>query len=506
MPSYDTRDVTEGRRKVGPAGRRRLTELVEFGQVRLGMSRTCAWSSHCKLAPPMRSSLVIVVLAASSDLATACPEAVPTEVVTDDGPTTIRPCQDEVDFSQSRRVFEARYVVGAGGLTRSGIGSTASAFAGLDLSYHKQFGSDPEQPSYEFELTAGAALHHTNGDVKATGLTTRGGLRLGPSRVTEALIDEGRANFAAIPTTMEIAHTGEIAARPRMSARPELARAQYHRERVELATRILRVEGAGTKAQTVAPGLTQVRKPSSWAIDIFPLHSGVDIAMQDSTRFDTTIGGAMMGVVEHNTGTKVDLLGVEYRRVDLAMTGPAYINTVWMLKLDGVDPNTGSQYYMGWGQLIWPEELHDFAYAIDPEAGELTIGGIGWYSKMRNWGNFGLQYKREPYVTMTGTIGLEDRFSGEVYVPRALGLVARTFVARTMHMAQGTSELESDVTAGIEVDASYTRAGFTSKLGFEVGRTYYTALDATLPETTGFAMALDLTIQHSGARAWTRSR
>lgn len=452
----------------------------------------------------MRFAFVLAALVATLDTAIACPaEAVLAEdVSTSDAPSTTASCLTNIDWRHVRRLFEVRYAMGAAGTTRTGIGSMASAFAALELGFALQFGSDPAQPSYEIELSGGASAQRFTGAVEATGLATRAGLRLGPARMAAAMRDEGRGNMATFPLTMELAHTGELAARPRIGSRPELARALYNRERVELATRVIRIEGAGTKVATTAPGATEPSKPSAWALDVFPLYAGLDFAAQDATRFDTTIGGAMLGVVEHTLGAKLDVLALEHRRSDLSMTGPTSLQTIWVLKLDGVDPHTGTGYRMGWGELVVPDELSDFAYRVDPENGRLTIGGFGWYSQPRAWGGFGVQYGREPYISMAGEIGLEDRVSAEVYVPRALGLVARAFGARTKRLVDDA--LVHDLTAGIEVDATYAGDGWSSRLGLELGRTYYTALDDAMPTTTGFVGSLGLTLQHTGRRAWLR--
>jgi hypothetical protein len=408
----------------------------------------------------------------------------------------------QVDFTHAGRVVEVTHVIGAGGVTRSGVGSVASAFAAVELAVGLQFGSDPEQPSYEIEVRGGAALQHSEGAKGATGLVTRAGLRLGPARMAESVLDEGRGNIATFPLTMELSHAGELAGRPRMSARPELARALYTRERVELASRIIRVEGAGTNVPATAPGTTEVRKPSSWAIDVIPLYAGLDVALQDATRIDATVGGSMLGVVEHSMGVKADVLKIEHRRIDLGMYGVTNINTVWMLEVEGTHPETGSQYQVGWGEVIVTDELRELLPFVNEESGNLTIGGAGWFSKPRSWGSYGLQYKREPYVAMTGDAGVEDRFSAEVSVPRAFNLVARTFAARAKRMA---GEVErNDVTAGVELDATYTRDGWSTKAGVEIGRTYYTALDNTQPYSTGFGAAFDLTVQHTGSRTWSK--
>jgi hypothetical protein len=406
-----------------------------------------------------------------------------------------------VDFSRTRRTFEVGYAVGAGGTSQTGVGNAGSVFGALDLGYGLQFGGDEAQPSYEIELTGGVTALRVAGDVQATGVITRAGARIGPAQMNASIVDEGRGNLAVFPLTMELAHVGELAARPRMSARPEMARKLYGRERVELATRIVRVEGAGEKAQSGAPGQVEAKKPSSWSLDFMPVHAGLDVAMQDGARIETTIGGAMLGVEEHTSGASLEFFGLEHRRIALPMS-TTDLATVWMLRIDGVDPYTGSQYRMGWGEVIGMPGRDELGMKLDPENGSISIGGVGWFSKRRAWGGFGAQYKREPFVTMTGDVALEDRLSAEVYVPRALGLVASVFAAWTTRLVDG--ELKTESTAGFELGASYAGDGFTSKVGLEIGRSYYTALDDAMPTSAGFAAAFGLTVQHTGRRAWMR--
>ena len=449
----------------------------------------------------MRFLFASAALAVCANNAAACPNEVPTEVSTSDAPAPASPCFAKVEWSSVRRVFEARYAIGAGGTSRSGVGSVGSGFAALELAYGLQFGGEPAQPSYEIEVSGGVAVQQFGGAFDATGLVTTAGLKLGPARMAPSVVDEGRGNLAVFPLTMEIAHVGELAARPRISDRPEVSRALYDRERIELATRIIRVEGAGEKASNVPPGQTASKKPSSWAIDVFPLHAGVDLARQDATRFGLSVGGALLGAVDHTRHAKLDLLGVEYRRVDLSPMGTVDYSTVWMLRLDGTDPKTGTTYTMGWGEVLLPEEFRTLSYHLDSKNGTPTIGGFGWYSN-RSWGGFGMQYKREAYISMTGELGIEDRVFGEVYIPRALDLVARTFGARTQRVAG--DEIVDDYTTGIELSASYARDGWSTKVGLELGRTFYTALDNGMPVEPGYVAAFGVTMQHAGSRAWTR--
>ena len=446
----------------------------------------------------MRLALVAAALAGTLETAAACPHpgGLATEVTTSEAPATA-PCIADIEWGSVHRIFEVQYALGAGGTTRSGIGSAASGFAALDLAYALQFGSDPDEPTYEIGVFGGVAAQRFAGAIEATGLVTRAGLHLGPARVGARVVEE-HGNIAVFPMTLELAHTGELAARPRISDRPQLARSLYGRERLELATRVVRVESAGSKAGSEDE---LAGKSSSWAIDALSIHGGVDLAMQDATRIEVAAGGALLGAVDHSSGSKLDLFGLEYRRISNSRMAATDLFTLWMLKVEGVNPATGSTYTMGWGEVVLPEELAMHANKLDVDGKTPTIGGFGWYTN-RRWGGWGAQYKREAFITMTGEIAIEDRVNGEVYFPALWNLAARPFVARTQRLVAG--ELVADVTAGVELGASYARDGWSAKAALELGRTYYTVLDGAMPDTPGFVTSFGLTMQHAGARAWKR--
>lgn len=401
------------------------------------------------------------------------------------------------DWGQVRRSFEIRYAVGAGGATRTGLGASANAYATLELGSAWQFGGDPAQPSYEIEVSAGATGARSTGALDTNALTTRAALRLGPARLPPSIIDTGRGNIAPFPLTLELAHAGELGARPRLGARPELARAMYDRQRVELATRAVRIEAAGTTvAQTTAPGTVAPAEAASYAVDAFPVRASIDLARQDGMRVDTRVSGAMVGIVDHARGA-LAIIDVEYRHVDVAPVAPIELFTLWFFRYDVVDHRTQTAYSVGWGQTMFRQAV-DLAASFGDD-GSPMVGGVGLFTH-RAWGGLGFQYRRDLYVASTGDIGLEDRVSGELSLPALLGGVLRGFTARTSRLVD--DKPVHDVTAGVEVAASYERAGVRAQLGLELGRTFYTALDDTLPTTTGFVTQLGLTLQHAGRHAW----
>jgi hypothetical protein len=447
----------------------------------------------------MRIARVVLILPLLPEVASACPQMLFNEVSTDDRPV-VRPCMQQVDFSTYRRAIDIRYAIGASGTTQSTLGTTATAFGGLELGYGLQFGNEAE-PSYEIDLSAGVTGQRTGGDVSATGLVTRGSLRIGPAPMSPSVVDEARGNMAWLPLTWELAHAGELAAQPRLSARPDLSRARYNRERLELSTRVVRVEGAGEKERDTAPGMTREKKPTSWVVDAIPLHGGLDVTMQDGARTEMTIGGAMLAFAEHTGGISIEMLGIDHHRYDLPMLEPVNLDTISMLRIEGINAHTGARYYVGGGEVIAMPDRDKLAERIDPSEGKITVGGVGWFF-IRSWGGWGAQYKREPFLTMTGAVALEDRLTAEVFVARALNLVLRAFTASATRLVN--DELRHDSTAGVELDASYTRDRFTSKIGVGLGHSFYTALDGALPDRAGMTANVALTVQHAGGRSWPK--
>src|SRR5688572_9862564 len=150
----------------------------------------------------MRAACAVVLVAFATHPADACPRRQDADLsgTTTDAPTTAS-CL-AFDWNQLRSVFELRYAVGLAGVTRTGIGGVASGYLALDLVYALQFGRDPEQPSYEIEVSGGATGHRFTGAVDANALVTRAGLRLGPARLDARIHDRG-ANIATFPMTLE---------------------------------------------------------------------------------------------------------------------------------------------------------------------------------------------------------------------------------------------------------------------------------------------------------------
>ena len=228
------------------------------------------------------------------------------------------------------------------------------------------------------------------GQVEATGLATHAELRLGPAALFSAETTQ-RHNAVWFPFGFELAHDGDLAQLPRLSARPDLRRAVYGRERVSFATRLVRVEMSGDdipKKQAAGPG---ARVPQSVAIDVIALHGSVEATMQGGLRLETTVGGALFAALGRiDGGVAMELLGYEHREVKPPGADGTGMGTFWIIRTEYANPRTGSRYFLGWGEVVSvPDEsrLRELLEEIDDGEDEqddaMTVGGIAWWSTGR---------------------------------------------------------------------------------------------------------------------------
>lgn len=442
----------------------------------------------------MRTALLVLpILAVARVPAAACPDP--------DAPSRCLMALDRVDH-----VVDLSYVVGTTAVGASGGGSRVDTAVGVDLGYTAQLGSDA-QPEYELALTAGVTAHRIEGAVAANGIATRAALRLGPAPILTADTTD-RYNTVWFPFAFELAHDGDLARVPGLSARPELARAVYGREHVSLATRLARVEVSGDDVpdtQHVGPG---ARTPQSYAFDIVPLYAELEATMQDGLRLETRFGGALIGAVgRRDGGATVELLGYEHREIRPPGRDATPIGTFWILRTEYANPATGTRYFLGWGTLAFVPDASELRRLLqerdpdaDPDEDVFSVGGLGWWID-RRWGEIGFQYRRDPFITMAGEPAFEDRLFVEAIRPGRTRYTSRVFLARTLRLL--VDGLREDVTTGVEVDAARTIRGFDVALHGELGRTFYAAVDNAAPEV-GFAAQAALSISRRGARRWTR--
>ncbi len=379
---------------------------------------------------------------------------------------------------------------------------TVNAATGLGVTYGVTFGRDGH-PAYQIATSLGALVNHLAGAVDATGASTHAELRVGPALVADGDAQNRRTNTVSIPLTFEIAHDGELAALPRLGARPDVARARYGWQHVGLATRALRFEGEGGVNQRDRPLGPGARAPVPMAFDLLTFHADVDITSQDDgrRRFEGSLGGALLEVTTHGALSNLHVAFLDFDHRAVALTGDqrAAVDTVWVLRADLTSPRTGSRYRIGWGAILDIPGRTELERDLDIDNGELGIGGIGWWHE-RAWGGVGWQYERTPYVTMAAEPAVEDRWSLEAYRAGVVDVRAQAYVARTRRWIDDT--WQRDTSGGVALDAHRRLGDVDVTLAAELGRSFYGDLDGQAPRL-GFAGRATLTIRAAADHAWT---
>jgi hypothetical protein len=403
-------------------------------------------------------------------------------------------------------ILDVDYAIGTHAVAATGGGSRVDTSIGIDLGYTAQLGSE-QQPEYELGLTAGVTAHRIEGagSIAANGIATRAALRLGaaPLYLTDTT---DRYNAVWFPFGFELAHDGDLAQLPRLSRRPDLRRAVFGREQVALATRLVRIEMSGDNVPAgtaVGPG---ARTPESTAIDVIALRGELEATMQDGTRLEAAVGGDLVAGVGRSQDATIGLLGYEHRATRPLDGDWQGIGTVWFFRAEWAEPHSGSRYFVGWGMIATApnaplfRELMRMRDTSSDDDDEMTVGGFAWYWP-RAWGTVGFQFRRDPFITMAGEPGVEDRLHVEAVRPGTTRFASRWFVARTLRLV--SEALREDITTGLEVDASREIGGFDVALRGELGRTFYAAVDDGAPEV-GFAAHAALSISRRGGKRWTR--
>lgn len=408
---------------------------------------------------------------------------------------------DPIAFDHVGHTLTLIHVADVTATTATGGDVTVDAAAGLGATYVATFGR-AGHAEYQLAASLGATLHHLAGAVDATGAGTHAELRVGPAIVADGDAENPRTNTVSVPLTFEISHDGELAALPRLSARPDVARARYGWQHVGLATRALRIEMEGStkrSGEVAGPG---GRVPVPMAFDLITFHADLDLTSQDAgRRVEGALGGALLEVATHGglSNLHVTFLELDHHEVSLTGDQSAAVDTVWMLRADLTSPRTGSRYHLGWGAIVEIPGRTELERDLDIDDGELDVGSIGWWHE-RAWGGVGWQYQRTPYVTMAAQPAVEDRWSLETYRAGAIDVRAQAYVARTRRWIDDAWRL--DTSGGVALDAHRRLADLDVTLATELGRSYYGALDGQAP-TPGFAARATLTIRAAADHAWT---
>jgi hypothetical protein len=454
---------------------------VAYG-LRLARAMKITW-----LLPP-------VALAAAAGPTSACPE----------------PCLETapMQLGQLTHIFDLSYVTGVRAVAATGEASHVDTSVGIDLAYTAQLGK-VERPEYQLSVGLGVTAHRIQGSaINANGFATRAGVTLGPAPLLLADTAD-RFNAVWFPMAFEIAHEGDLAQLPRLSARPDFMRATYGREHVTVSTQMVRIETSGDNVPADRPTGPGGRVPESAAFDVLAFEGSLDATMQDGMRLETSFGGyALRAIGRIATGMRLDLLGYEHREIRLPNGVSTHMGTFWALRADYVNPATGTHYFLGWGSVVNVPEESTLRALLDAHDGpdddededELSVGGLGFWVD-RPWGTVGMQYRRDPFITMAAEPALEDRVFVEATHRGALTYTGRWFLARTLRLSN--SELLEDITTGVELDATRRLAGFDVGLHAAIGRTFYAAVDNAAPQV-GFAANASLSISRSGTARWSR--
>ena len=378
---------------------------------------------------------------------------------------------------------------------------TVDAATGLGATYVATFGRGGH-PEYQLAASLGATVHHLAGTIDATGAGTHAELRLGPAIVADGDAENRRTNTVSVPLTLELAHDGELAALPRLSARPDVARARYGWQHVELATRVLRIEMEGSANRPNHPVGPGARVPVPMAFDLLTFHAAVDVTSQDDgRRVEGALGGALLEVATHGalSNLHVAFLDFDHRAVALPDDQRAAVDTVWVLRADLTSPRTGARYRLGWGAIVNIPGRTELERELDIDDGELDVASAGWWHE-RAWGGVGWQYERTPYVTMAAQPAVEDRWSLEAYRAGVVDVRAQAYVARTRRWIDDA--WQRDTSGGVSLDAHRRIGDVDATLATELGRSFYGALDGQAP-SLGFAGRATLTIRAAADHAWT---
>jgi len=374
----------------------------------------------------------------------------------------------------------------------AGSGLAIASIGGL-AGYVMGIGED-----YTIAVDASVVARRIEGAVRASTLSTRAGLAFGPAALPPANQDGGR--YVWFPLSAEVEHEGDLAALPRLSDRPDVARAPYLWQEVAGATRLLRVEFADDGVDEDVPAeYQQPEDRSTGAFDVLPVRSSLAVTEQGGTRLDAASSLSMIGgLFRFPYQGNLDVFGVEQRLTRRPDGGTSTVDVAWMVRAEMVNPATGSAYQMGWGIVL------DSSGTRSPRPRVVDhrprhIGGFGLFTP-RLASGVGVQYRREPYLAMDGEPALDDRFwvEGWWHVEKAT-LSGKGFVARTQRLHDG--DAAGVWTGGVELDARRDVGPFDLGVRAEVGQTFYAVLDGAAP-TASFGARGALTVRRAAGHRW----
>ncbi len=404
---------------------------------------------------------------------------------------------EEIDLERLEHEVSAGYDVSLTVAGDGGGAGIATASLGGDASYTASFGE--ERSEYEVTIDAAAAIRRLEGTVRANGATTRLHLGLGPAAMPVSNRDDAR--IAIFPTTFELDHAGELAALPTISTRPRVLRAPYLTQQFAAATRAVIIELADDGIDD-RPGMEDLapQDRSTGAIEVFPIQTSVEVTQQDGTRLDGRIGFGMLAMrFDFPMVGRADVFAGEHQAIELADGNTGSVDTVWAVRAVAQNAATGTDYELSFG-VATVDSAAARERTRDHRGFSPMVGAFGGFSDHDRAAGFGVQYRHDLYLTMTGEPAIEDRgFVEGWWQPRVTRLSARVFAARTRHQLELAPA--TVWTGGVELDARREIGKLAVGLHAEGGQSYYATLDGGAPDP-GFGARAALTLSRSAR--WVR--
>ncbi len=392
---------------------------------------------------------------------------------------------------------EARggYTAAAAGVSRT-EGAAAAVALTLEGGASVWSGTHDCEQAQELALDA-SVTPRWEGPGPGAGATMAASLRYGaaPHR------DPDHAIVNWLPTSWELGYAGDLARRPALSDRADLARDVFDRFAVTIGTRGFRVETADVcrpddHRQHCVEG-DGPTTPQSLAIDMGAFEGELALVDQDARRIEQQYAGALMRVaLREQVHAQVDLLRLDVDRTQIGDV-VSEMWTVWPIRLDTTNPDTGTRYVIGYGMTDF--QIDGVARPQVRTHRDRAVGGIGATFGPGPRG-VGLGWLRDAYLTMAAEPVLDDRLTAEGWVTvRGHALRARAFASRMERLEPAPMQAPVVWTAGGELGARRTIRGFDVDAMVEAGRSYYAVLDGAAPQA-GLGARAQLTIARRGSR------
>lgn len=411
------------------------------------------------------------------------PDAVPAPALTP-APAPVDPTVC-VSLGPARPVAagaRAGYAAAAAGGVRS-EGAVAVTALTVDAGASVWLGTGPCARSQELAIDASVTPRWEGGVGAAAGMAAS--IRHGatPHRDPELAI----VNWA--PTSWELAYAGDLRRRPALSDRADVARDVFDRFAVTAATRGFRVETADVcrpddTRQHCRDGRGSTT-PESLTLDLAAFDGELALVDQAARRVEQRFSGALLRVlVRQSATTATSLHGqLDLLRLDVAASQvgdvTAEVTTVWPIRLDTTNPDTGTRYVIGYGFTSVRVDTPTRPRVRDHR--ERAVGGVGATFGPGPRG-VGVGWVRSAYLTMAAEPVLDDRLTAEGWVLlRGHALRARGFASRLERLEPAMGQAPVVWTAGAELGARRALGGFDVDATVEAGRSYYAVLDGSAP-------------------------